>query len=99
MALISLIILPTSGMMKRMRPQRIAAMNTSVMRAAIEDGILYFKTYDKSGDLSHITADYVRERIIPQDDPEFPYYYPMDTTMGFLSFRVEDLPNRKENTL
>ncbi len=64
---------------------------------SIEDGILYFRTYDKSGDLSHITADYVKERVIPRDDPEFPYYYPMETVMGFLSFRVEDLPERKEN--
>lgn len=59
---------------------------------SIEDGILYFRTYDKSADLSHITAQYVEERVVPQDDPEFPYYYPMETTMGFLSFRVEDLP-------
>jgi len=62
---------------------------------SIEDGILYFKTYDKSADLSHITAQYVEERVIPRNDPEFPYYYPMETTMGFLSFRVEDLPEER----
>ena len=33
------------------------------------------------------------ERVIRQDDPEFPYYYPMETVMGFLSFRVQDLPD------
>ena len=75
--------------------KRIAVSIGQPLRS-IEDGILYFKTYDKSGDLSHITEDFVKERVIPQDDPEFPFYYPMETTMGFLSFRAEDLPPRKD---
>jgi len=74
------------------RSKRISVSLGQPLRS-IEDGILYFKTYDKSDDLSHITAQYVAERVVSQDDPDFPYYYHMETLMGFLSFRAEDLPD------
>jgi len=60
---------------------------------SIEDGILYFQTYDKSDDLSHITPQYVAERVFVQEDPQFPYCYPLETTMGFLTFQTEDIPD------
>lgn len=59
---------------------------------SLEDGVRFFRTYDRSADLSHITTEYVKERVIATDDPEFPYFYPMETTVGFLSFRAEDVP-------
>ena len=62
---------------------------------SIEDGVRFFKLYDKSEDDSHITAAYAAERLVPQDDMQFPYYYPMETTMGFLSFHVEDITNER----
>lgn len=57
-----------------------------------EDGVRFLRAYYKGEDVSHITPQYVLERVVSREDPLFPYYIPMKTVMGFLSFRVQDIP-------
>ncbi|MBR4098773.1 MAG: ATP-binding cassette domain-containing protein [Clostridium sp.] len=58
---------------------------------SIEDGIRFFRTYSKDADPSSITEEYVKSRLSPSDDPQFPYYLPVEMPVGLLTFHTKDL--------
>lgn len=73
------------------RSERIA-VDVGQPLASLEEGVTFFRIYDRSGDPSAITVEEVRRRVVEREDPRFPYYYPMETVFGFLSFHTQDLP-------
>ena len=38
-----------------------------------------------------IIEEYVKSRLSPSDDPQFPYYLPVEMPVGLLTFHTKDL--------
>ena len=66
---------------------------------SVEDGLRFFQLYSQDSDPACLTEDFVRTRLEPQDDPEYPYRLPVDRRVTVLSFDTKDIPQETERSL
>lgn len=65
---------------------------------SIEDACLFFKTYLRDGDEDLLTEDFVKSRLVENDDDIFPWYIPKKRPLGFLIIDTKDIPDSVEHS-
>lgn len=84
------------GMQRRNIPYRVwrESVEFGQPLRSIDDGIRFMKLYNRA-DPDEVTEEYVKARVVEQEDVEFPYYLPMRNEMGFLAFDAADIPEEE----
>lgn len=58
-----------------------------------EDARRFFALYSKDPDKGVITEEFLRQKVVETGREDFPLYMPHEKEMGFLTFRVADIPD------
>ena len=66
---------------------------------SVDDGLRFFRLYSRDADPREITEDFVRARLEPLDDPDYPYRLPVERQVSVLSFDAKDIPPETERSL
>ena len=66
---------------------------------SVDDGVRFFRLYSRDADPAAITEDFVRARLEPLDDPDYPYRLPVERQVSVLSFDAKDIPSETERSL
>ena len=66
---------------------------------SVADGVAFFRLYSRDPDPAALTEDFVRARLVAQDDPEYPYRLPAERRAAVIAFDVQDLPPVIERSL
>ena len=66
---------------------------------SVDDGLRFFRLYSRDADPREITGDFVRARLEPLDDPDYPYRLPVERQVSVLSFDAKDIPPETERSL
>ena len=52
----------------------------------------FFRLYSRDADPAAITEDFVRARLEPQEDPDYPFRLPVERKVIVLTFDAKDIP-------
>ena len=66
---------------------------------SVADGVAFFRLYSRDPDPAALTEDFVRSRLVAQDDPAYPYRLPAERRAAVIAFDVQDLPPVIERSL
>ena len=66
---------------------------------SVADGVAFFRLYSRDPDPAALTEDFVRSRLVAQDDPAYPYRLPAERRAAVIAFDVQDLPPEIERSL
>ena len=59
---------------------------------SVDDGVRFFRLYSRDADPAAITEDFVRARLEPQEDPDYPFRLPVERKVVVLTFDAKDIP-------
>lgn len=52
----------------------------------------FFEEYSQDADRTTITDEFLREKVVPNDHPDFPWYMPHRRNLALLKFDAKDIP-------
>lgn len=62
---------------------------------SLEDAAVFFRTHSRD-DPAELTPEALQSRLQRRDDPEFPWYFPVNEPIGLLWFQACEIPDKEK---
>ena len=62
---------------------------------SLEDAAVFFRTHSRD-DPAELTPEVLQSRLQRRDDPEFPWYFPVNEPIGLLWFQACEIPDKEK---
>ena len=65
---------------------------------SLEDAAVFFRTHSRD-DPAELTPEALQSRLQRRDDPEFPWYFPVNEPIGLLWFQACEIPDKEKGEM